>query len=93
MSKTRTISVELPEEMVAFAERKVAAGEYGGIGDFVEAAIQGAQDREKSFEEWVKTEVAAAYDDWKSNPDDSVDASEAFGEIRDELAARQAKGA
>lgn len=67
MTSTR-ISITLPDELAAFVRARVASGQYASESEVVQDGIEELIDREKPLEEWLRTEGAASYDEWKANP-------------------------
>lgn len=62
------ISITLPEELAAFVRARVASGRYSSESAVVQDGIEELIDRERPLEEWLATEGAAGYDEWKANP-------------------------
>jgi putative addiction module CopG family antidote len=68
MRSTQQFSVTLPNEMAAEVRAKVASGEYATESEVIREGLRALQAREKAVEQWLRTEMAAAYDAHKSDP-------------------------
>lgn len=82
MPATRTLTVELPEELAAFVERTVHSGAYESGGALV---IHALRDREYVANldiEWLKAEVLPALAEYDADPSTGVDLHEAFRRLR-----------
>jgi Arc/MetJ-type ribon-helix-helix transcriptional regulator len=69
MEATRRLEIELPEELAESVSAQVASGRFSSESEAVASALilQREQD-EDELEDWVREEIAAAYDEWKTNP-------------------------
>ena len=68
MRTTQQLSVTVPNEMAAQVRAKVASGEYASESEVIREGLRALQDRERALEKWLRTEVAAAYDEMKADP-------------------------
>jgi antitoxin ParD1/3/4 len=94
MADRHQLSVTLPDDLAAQVRAKVVSGEYASESDVIAEALRTLQDREQSVEQWLKTEVAAAYDALAADPSrglslDEVRASLAATHDRLEAAAKE----
>lgn len=69
MRSTQQFSVTLPNEMAAQIRAKVASGEYASESEVIREGLRALQARDKAIEDWLRTNVAAAYDAVKAAPD------------------------
>jgi putative addiction module CopG family antidote len=65
---TQQLSVTLPKEMARMVQEKVASGEYASESEVIRDGLRALKARERALETWLRTEVAAAYDEAKANP-------------------------
>ena len=82
---TNRVTIDLPEDLVRFAEAKVAAGEYASLDAAIAAGVQGLQQADAQLERLLRDEVAPDYDAWWANPDDVLTEDEVFDELDAEL--------
>jgi len=61
---SKKLTVELPEDLVAFAAAKVAAGEFASLDEAVAAGVRNLQAEDAAIERWVKEEVIPSYEQW-----------------------------
>ena len=78
---TNRVTIDLPEDLVRFAEAKVAAGEYASLDAAIAAGVQGLQQADAQLERLLRDEVAPDYDAWLANPDDVLTEDEVFDEL------------
>ncbi|MFL6856320.1 MAG: type II toxin-antitoxin system ParD family antitoxin [Allosphingosinicella sp.] len=83
MADRHQLSVTLPDDLAAQVRAKVVSGEYGSESDVIAEALRTLQDREQSVEQWLRTEVAAAYDALAADPSRGL----SLEEVRASLAA------
>ena len=65
---TKQMSVTLPHEMAEAVRAKVATGEYASESEVLREGLRALAAREKAAEEWLRRDVAAAYDAMKADP-------------------------
>ena len=82
---TKRVTIDLPEDLVRFAEAKVAAGEYASLDAAIAAGVQGLQQADAQLERLLRDEVAPDYDAWLANPDNVLTEDEVFDELEAEL--------
>lgn len=90
MRTTQQFSVTLPNEMAEMVRAKVASGEYASESEVIRDGLRALQARDQALEKWLRTEVAAAYDEAKADPS-SLLSSEEVQERLAELHARTIK--
>lgn len=82
MRTTQQFSVTLPNEMADMVRAKVSSGEYASESEVIRDGLRALQARDQALEKWLRTEVAAAYDEAKANPSSLISSEE----VRDRLA-------
>jgi len=87
MRSTQQFSITLPNEMADAVRAKVAAGEYATESEVIRDGLRALLARDRAVEDWLRKDVAAAYDALKSNPSRAV----AVGAVKARLAAAHAK--
>lgn len=68
MRTTQQMSITLPNEMAQAIRAKVQAGEYASESEVIRDGLRAMVARDRAVEHWLKTEVAASYDEMKANP-------------------------
>ena len=68
MRSTQQFSVTLPNEMAQMVKIKVSSGEYASESEVIRDGLRALQARDKAVENWLRQEVAPAYDAMKANP-------------------------
>jgi Arc/MetJ-type ribon-helix-helix transcriptional regulator len=67
--------------MAEMIEAKVASGEYPSSSAVVIEGLHVLKDMETPLEEWLRTEVAAAYDEADSSPDSLISAKDLRSDV------------
>ena len=83
MRSTQQMSITLPTQMAQIVRNKVAAGEYASESEVIRDGLRTLIARDHAVEDWLRTQVAPAYDAVRSNPDTAMSAKR----IRETLAA------
>lgn len=78
MRSTQQMSITLPHEMADLVKRRVASGDYASESEVIREGLRALQEREAAVENWLKTEVSAAYDAHKANPEKACPLDEAW---------------
>ncbi|HMN79236.1 MAG TPA: type II toxin-antitoxin system ParD family antitoxin [Burkholderiaceae bacterium] len=65
---TQQFSITLPNDMAEAVRAKVAAGEYASESEVLRDGLRALLARDRAVEHWLRTEVAAAYDEIKADP-------------------------
>ena len=81
MRSTQQFSITLPHEMAEAVRSKVAAGEYATESEVIRDGLRALLARDRAVEDWLRSDVAAAYDALKAKPSRAVSA----GAIKDRL--------
>ena len=68
MRTTQQFSITLPNEMADAVKIKVAAGEYASESEVIRDGLRALMARDRAVENWLRQEVAPAYDALKSDP-------------------------
>jgi antitoxin ParD1/3/4 len=68
MRSTQQFSVTLPIEMARMIKTKVSSGEYATESEVIRDGLRALQARDKAVENWLRQEVAPAYDAMKADP-------------------------
>ena len=90
MRTTQQFSVTLPNEMADMVRAKVSSGEYASESEVIRDGLRALQARDQALEKWLRTEVAAAYDEAKANPSSLISSEEVLEELA-KLRVRTAK--
>ena len=72
MRSTQQFSITLPHEMADAVRAKVAAGEYATESEVIRDGLRVLLARDRAVEDWLRNDVAAAYDALKSEPSRAV---------------------
>ncbi len=76
----RTFS--LPASQGRYVDRLVKSGAYASASEVIRAGLRALAERDEDVERWLKTEVAAAYDELEAAPDSAIPAKQVFSEVR-----------
>ena len=68
MQPTPQFSITLPVEMAEVVRAKVASGEYATESEVIQEGLRMLMARDHTIEQWLRGEVAAAYDEIKADP-------------------------
>lgn len=87
MRTTQQFSITLPNEMADAVRAKVASGEYATESEVIRDGLRALLARDEAVEQWLRQEVAAAYDALKASPRRGVSAAK----VRSRLAEARRK--
>ena len=87
MRSTQQFSITLPNEMADAVRAKVAAGEYATESEVIRDGLRVLLARDRAVEDWLRKDVAAAYDKLKAEPSRAVE----VGAVKARLAAAHAR--
>jgi antitoxin ParD1/3/4 len=89
---TQQFSVTLPNEMADMVRAKVSSGEYASESEVIRDGLRALQARDQALEKWLRTEVAAAYDEMKADPSKGISSDEVLEALRAETRRRAKAG-
>lgn len=72
MRSTQQFSITLPNEMAEAVRAKVAAGEYATESEVIRDGLRSLLARDRAVEDWLRKDVAAAYDALKADSSRAV---------------------
>jgi antitoxin ParD1/3/4 len=72
MRTTQQFSITLPNEMAAIVKAKVEAGEYATESEVIRDGLRTLMARDRVVENWLRDQVAPAYDALKADPTRAV---------------------
>lgn len=72
MRTTQQFSITLPNEMAETVRAKVASGEYATESEVIRDGLRVLLARDRAVEDWLRQDVAAAYDALKTDPSRAV---------------------
>ena len=87
MRSTQQLSITLPNEMAQLVRAKVAAGEYATESEVIRDGLRTLLARDRAVENWLREQVAPAYDALKADPSRAV----SVDQVRAALAAEHEK--
>lgn len=87
MRSTQQFSITLPNEMAQAVRAKVAAGEYATESEVIRDGLRVLLARDRVVEDWLRNEVAAAYDAMQADPQRAI----GVDRVKSRLAAAAAK--
>ena len=73
MRSTQQFSITLPHEMALAVREKVAAGEYATESEVIRDGLRALFARDRAVEDWLRKDVAAAYDALGTDPDRALE--------------------
>jgi antitoxin ParD1/3/4 len=89
---TQQFSVTLPNEMADMVRAKVSSGEYASESEVIRDGLRALQARDQALEKWLRTEVAAAYDEMKADPSKGISSDEVLEALKVETRRRTKAG-
>ena len=72
MRSTQQMSITLPNEMAQLVREKVASGEYASESEVIRDGLRSLVARDRALEDWLRGDVARAYDALRANPKSAV---------------------
>jgi putative addiction module CopG family antidote len=93
MRSTQQFSVTLPNEMADQVRAKVASGEYASESEVMRDGLRALQARDRAIDQWLRNEVAPAYDALKADPSRGLSLEETRQAMAERHASRLAKTA
>ena len=87
---TKRVTIDLPDDLVSFAEAKVAAGEYVSLDAAVAAGVQGLQQEDQQVDGWVREEVVPSFHQWVADGKPTRSSDEVFADLEARIRAQAA---
>ncbi len=87
MRTTQQLSITLPNDMADVVKSKVQAGEYASESEVIRDGLRALIARDRVVANWLRDQVAPAYDALKADPSRAVTADQ----VRSRLAAEHTK--
>ncbi len=75
MRSTQQFSITLTHEMAELVRAKVESGEYASESEVIRGGLRALQLHERALDNWLREQVAPAYDAMKANPSRAVSAA------------------
>ncbi len=75
MRTTTQLSITLPNSMAEALKERVASGAYASESEVVRDGLRALFAREEAIEAWLRTEVAASYDELRADPTRAISTS------------------
>jgi antitoxin ParD1/3/4 len=91
MRSTQQFSITLPNEMAEAIRAKVAAGEYATESEVIRDGLRTLLARDRVVEDWLRGQVAPAYDALMSDPVRAVTVDELRAALSNEHAKTTAR--
>lgn len=88
---SKKLTIELPDELVTYAEGKVAAGEYGTFDEAIAAGVSTLRSEDEAIDRWVKDEVLPSYRQWISDRKPTRSSDEVFDALETRIRERAAR--
>lgn len=76
MRTTTQLSITLPNSMAEALKERVASGAYASESEVVRDGLRALFAREEAIEAWLRTEVAASYDELRADPTRAITSDE-----------------
>ncbi len=76
MRTTKQLSITLPNQMAEALKQRVASGAYASESEVVRDGLRALFAREEAIETWLRTDVAAAYDELRADPSRAISSDE-----------------
>lgn len=91
MRSTQQFSVTLPNEMAHMVKAKVSSGEYASESEVIRDGLRALAVRDKALDNWLRTEVTAAYDELKADPSKGRSPDEVLASLKAETGRMKAR--
>ena len=73
MRSTQQLSITLPIELAQAVKAKVASGAYASESEVLREGLRALMERDRAVENWLREEVAPAYDALRTDPGRAVE--------------------
>jgi antitoxin ParD1/3/4 len=90
---SKKLTIELPDELVAYAKAKVAAGDYGTVDEAIAAGVSNLRDEDAMIDRWVKEEVMPSYEQWVADGKPTRSSEDVFDALEERIKKRAARKA
>ena len=84
MPAIQPLTITLTDDMAADVRGRIASGEHGSADDVIREALKALRTQNDALEHWLRTEVAASYDELRAHPETGIP----LEAVRARLAAR-----
>ena len=91
MRTTQQFSITMPIEMAEVVKSKVATGEYATESELIRDGLRVLIARDRVVENWLKTQVGAAYDALKADSSRAINVAQVRARLASEHKAATAK--
>jgi antitoxin ParD1/3/4 len=81
MSDAAEKTITLPAEEAGRIEALVESGAYATAAEVIREALLALEERNTTLEEWLREQVAPAYDAYHADPSRGIPADEVFDEV------------
>lgn len=88
---SKKLTVELPEDLLAFAAAKVAAGEFASLDEAVAAGVRNLQAEDAAIDRWVREEVVPSYEQWVADGKPTRSSDEVFADLEARIRSRASR--
>lgn len=76
MRTTKQLSITLPTGMAEELKERVASGAYASESEVIRDGLRALSAREDAIESWLRTEVAASYDELRADPSRAISSAD-----------------
>lgn len=83
MRTTKQLSITIPITMAEEIEERVASGAYASESEVVRDGLRTLFARDEAVENWLRTEVVAAYDELRDDPSKAISVSQVREHIKE----------
>ena len=92
MRTTKQLSITLPNSMAEALKERVASGAYASESEVIRDGLRALFAQERAIEGWLRTEVAAYYEELRADPARAISSDEMRIELSRWHGARLAEG-
>ncbi len=85
MGASQKLSISLPAEQADLVQRLASSGRYASVSAVISDSLRVLEARDAAVEQWLRTEVVAAYEDLRADPSQGM----SVDQVRAELARRR----
>jgi antitoxin ParD1/3/4 len=83
MRTTRQLSITLPNTMADALKDRVTSGAYASESEVVRDGLRALFAREEAIENWLRTEVAASYDELRADPSRAISSGDLRAHLKE----------